>query len=85
MNWVVTIYTALLFFVLTPGILLSLPPKSSKLMVAGTHAVLFALLYHFTHKMVWRASMSMSLGREGFTAAECQAQNKKLQSDGSCK
>lgn len=58
MNWIVTAYIAILFFVLTPGVLLSLPPKSSKFMVAATHAVVFALVYHFTHKMVWRASMS---------------------------
>ena len=61
MNWVVTIYVALLFFVLTPGILLSLPPKGSKMMVALTHAVVFAIVYHFTHKMVWQTSMSLSM------------------------
>jgi hypothetical protein len=66
MNFVVTIYTALLFFVLSPGILISLPPKSSKMVVTATHALIFALIYHFTHKMVWRASMSMNLPqREG--------------------
>jgi hypothetical protein len=60
MNWIVTIYVALLFFVLTPGILLSLPPKGSKVVVALTHAVVFALVYHFTHKLVWQTSMSLS-------------------------
>ena len=66
MNWVVTIYTALLFFILTPNVLLSLPPKSSKLVVAGTHAVIFAIIYHFTHKLVWRFSMSLGMpSREG--------------------
>ena len=64
MNWVVTIYTALLFFVLTPGVLLSLPPKSGRLVVAATHAVVFALVWHFTYKMVWQFSM-MGL-RDGF-------------------
>jgi len=71
MNWVVTIYTALLFFVLTPGVLLRLPPKGSLLVVALVHAVVFALVYHFTHKLVWRASMDMGnalspVKREGF-------------------
>jgi hypothetical protein len=61
MNWICTIYAAVLFFVLTPGILVTLPPKSSKLVVAGFHAVVFALVYHFTHKMVWK----MFSGREG--------------------
>jgi len=49
-----SLFTALLFFVLTPGILLSLPKRGSKIMVAATHAVVFALVYHFTHKIVWR-------------------------------
>jgi hypothetical protein len=62
MNLIITIYIAVLFFVLTPGVLVSLPPKSSKLVVAGFHAVVFALIWHFTHKIVWR----MSVGHEGF-------------------
>ena len=64
MNWIVTAYIAILFFVLTPGVLLSLPPKSSKFVVAATHAVVFALVYHFTHKLVWSASIV----REGIGA-----------------
>ena len=61
MNWICTIYAAVLFFVLTPGVLVTLPPKSSKLIVAGFHAIVFALIWHFSHKMVWK----MSIG-EGF-------------------
>lgn len=60
MNWLVSIYIALLFFILTPGVLLSLPPKGSKMVVAATHAIVFALVFHFTGKMVWQASMSMT-------------------------
>jgi len=66
MNWVVTIYAALLFFVLTPGVLLSLPPKSGKLVVAATHAVVFAIIWHFTHKLVWK--FSVGTVRDGFHA-----------------
>jgi hypothetical protein len=62
MNWIITIYSALLFFVLSPGVLLRLPAKSGKFVVAATHAVVFALVWHFTSKIVWR----MSSGREGF-------------------
>ena len=57
MNWVVSIYTALLFFILTPGVLLRLPPKGSIYVVALVHALVFAIVYHFTHKLVWKASM----------------------------
>lgn len=46
-------FVAVLFFVLTPGVLVSLPPKSSKLVVAGTHAIVFALAWTLIHKSVW--------------------------------
>jgi hypothetical protein len=59
MNLVVTLYVALLFVVLTPGVLLTLPKGGSKLVVAATHGLVFALLYHFTHKAVWKFSMTL--------------------------
>jgi len=49
-----SIYVALLFVILTPGVLITLPPNSSRLTVAVVHGVVFALVYHFTHKTVWR-------------------------------
>ena len=61
-NLFMVVYTAVLFYVLTPGILLSLPPRGSKMLVAATHAVVFALVYKFTHRMAWKFSMSL----EGF-------------------
>jgi hypothetical protein len=69
MNWIVTIYCAILFFVLTPKILVSLPPKSSKMVVAATHAVIFAIIFHFTYKIVYTNTMNLGLlfmGKEGF-------------------
>ena len=36
--------TFVLFFLLTPGILLSLPPRGSKMMVAFTHALVFSII-----------------------------------------
>jgi hypothetical protein len=47
-------YSALLFFVLTPGILVTLPKGGSKVVVAATHAVIFAIVCHLTHKRVVR-------------------------------
>ena len=47
-------YIIILFFVLTPGIMLSLPPKGSKYTVAAVHALVFALVYAFTYKFVYR-------------------------------
>ena len=59
MNVLMSVFLAVLFFVLTPGVLLRLPMGGSKLVVAATHAVVFALIYHFTHKLVWRATLSL--------------------------
>jgi hypothetical protein len=69
MNLIVVAYAAILFFVLTPGILVSLPPKSSKMMVAATHAIIFALVLGFTCKMVWKFSMRF----EGFSDGAANA------------
>jgi hypothetical protein len=57
MNWLTSIYAALLFFVLTPAILVRLPPKGGKYTVAAVHALVFALIFHFTHKFVWELSV----------------------------
>ena len=58
MNVYASLYLALLFFVLTPGILLSIPPGGSKMVVALTHALVFAIVYHFTNRPVMNALMS---------------------------
>ena len=44
--------TAILFFVLTPGILLSLPPGSSFQVQALTHAVVFAVVHQFVQHSI---------------------------------
>ena len=49
-----SLYVAALFFVLTPGVLVSLPPGGKKMTVALVHAVVFATVYQLTHKMVAR-------------------------------
>jgi len=60
MNLAVAIYSAILFFVLSPGVLLRLPSNGSKLTVAGVHALVFAVILYFTAGYVWRMSMSLS-------------------------
>jgi hypothetical protein len=61
MNWIITIYVALLFFVLTPGVFVRLPSKAGLMTVAAVHALVFALIWHFTYKFVAK----LSVGREG--------------------
>jgi len=40
---------AALFFVLTPGVLFTLPPKGKIYTVALVHALIFALIYYLSH------------------------------------
>ena len=51
-NWLSFVYVAVLFFVLTPGILVSLPPKSSKWVVALVHAIVYTVILMFTYHPV---------------------------------
>lgn len=73
MNWLFSLYVAILFFILTPAVLLRIPKKGSKYTVAGVHAIVFALLLHFTGKFVWNVSMSMEGFSEGVTGQADQA------------
>lgn len=45
--WMYVLTTALLFFLLTPGVLLSLPPGGGLYVVAATHALVFALVHKY--------------------------------------
>jgi hypothetical protein len=46
------VYAAILFFVLSPNVLLRLPPKGSTIVVAAVHALVFAVIFHFTKKPI---------------------------------
>ena len=50
----VSLYLAVLFFVLTPGVVVTLPKGGNKLTVALVHALVFAVVYHLSHKIVSR-------------------------------
>lgn len=53
MDLLMTLFVAALFVALTPGVLLTLPSKGSKLTVAVVHGLVFAVVYHYTHKAVF--------------------------------
>jgi hypothetical protein len=59
MNLYMSLYLALLFVVLTPGVVLSLPPGGSKLVVAATHGLVFAIVYHLSNKAVLNATRNL--------------------------
>jgi hypothetical protein len=73
MNLFLTLYVVILFVALTPGVLLRLPPKGSLLTVAIVHGLVFALVYHFTHKIVYRMSVD---GFEDMPTPEMMPANK---------
>lgn len=74
------LYVAVLFFVLAPGVLVTLPRGGSKNTVLATHALVAAVVFYFTHKMAYQflrrfegfqdAAMNMgaTAKREGFAA-----------------
>jgi hypothetical protein len=47
-------YLALLAFILSPGILLSLPPGAGPAVTALTHAIVISLVYTLTSKMIYK-------------------------------
>ena len=48
------LYLAILAFILSPGILLSLPPGASRTVTALTHAIVISLVYILTSKMIYK-------------------------------
>lgn len=78
MNLIMALYVALLFFVLTPGIVLSLPPKGSKFTVAITHAAVFALVFCLTYKMVYRLSLTMERFADAAKPDDKKMEEKKM-------
>ena len=72
MNHMFCLFVFVLFVLLTPNILLRLPPKGGKWTVAIVHGLVFAVVFHFTHRMVSR------LGREGFEPDDAEDAKKKL-------
>ena len=59
MNLLFSLYLALLFVLLTPGVLVTLPPGASKFTAAVTHGLVFAVVYHLTVKPVLRLCSSV--------------------------
>ena len=56
MNILMLLYIALLFFVLTPGILLTLPPNGDKYTVAAVHSIVFVIVLALVYNLLWTKS-----------------------------
>ena len=80
-----SLFIVILFFVMTPGVLFSLPKGGTWMMKVAVHAVLFALVYHFTHKMVWRTLyegyVDVKKGNETFKAEVAKEAFKDIAED----
>ena len=50
------LYLAILAFILSPGVLVRLPPGGSPMVVALTHALVISLVWGLTHRLVYRKS-----------------------------
>jgi hypothetical protein len=62
MNVTMVLYLMVLFLVLTPGQFLTLPsPNSPALNINLTHAVVFGLVWYFTHGMVENSKFQVNL------------------------
>jgi len=92
MNFVVALYAAILFFVLSPNVLLRLPKKGSVKVVAAVHAVVFGLLLFFTTGLVSQLHMMLMsslapITKEGAgetcTTGSCSEGEKCI--EGTCK
>ena len=53
MHIYMSLFVGLLFVLLTPGVLLTLPKGSPKLTIAIVHGIVFAIAFHFLQKPVW--------------------------------
>ena len=73
MNFTIALYAAILFFILSPNVLLRLPKKGSTMVVAAVHAVIFGLVLFFTCKFVWKMSMGCMMPKikEGLPGDQC--------------
>lgn len=61
MNLAVSVYSSVLFLLLTPSILVKLPTTGSKYAVALVHALIFGIIFYFTSSLV-----ESSFSVEGF-------------------
>ena len=52
-NYLLSLYVALLFVILTPGVIVRIPKRSSLLTSAIVHGIVFAIIYHLTQTYIF--------------------------------
>jgi uncharacterized membrane protein len=64
MNINITIFIIILFYLLSPGILVTLPdslPSTSKYTIALLHAVIFGLVYYYTYNFIEKFNVNSTI------------------------
>jgi hypothetical protein len=85
---IMLLYLTALFVALSPGILLTIPKKGSRLVVAVVHGLLLATILYFTYNEVYRLSgvLISNTPFEGFTinakVTDTWLRGKKIFGDG---
>ena len=64
MDLILTLYSAMLFFALIPGVLIKLPPNGNFFTVATIHTLVFGFIFFFTHEIV--EELSINTTKEGY-------------------
>jgi len=72
MKIITALFAGLLFFLLTPNILVRLPKNGNKFTVAGVHALVFAFVLYFFNIIFHRlVGGIVTLRTEGFSDDKC--------------
>ena len=77
-NIVIPVYATILFFILSPGVLLTLPPGGSTMMVALVHSLVFFILFFFTHRFVYQLVTHFPRHAEGLKMRDSKTNEKKV-------
>ena len=62
MKTIILIYLGILFFILSPSILLTLPSKGNKYVVAFVHAVIFVFIFYITYNLIGQSKIIEGVG-----------------------
>ena len=77
-NIVIPVYATILFFILSPGVLLTLPPGGSTMIVALVHSLVFFILFFFTHRFVYQLVTHFPRHPEGLKMRDSKTNEKKM-------
>jgi len=88
MNFTTALYSAILFFILTPNIFVRVPSKGSTKVVALVHAAIFGVILYLTQKSVWKTSSifeNFASAADELRAVESSISQKKSKCEGEIK